>query len=189
MTRITIILAILNCVGATNFVQNKIGLLYLSNNKWEIQYVLNLTEYKNTVETLHECVNILTTICEKGQNPLCPYFLQETKNIKFELQADISKLNVLNRQKRFIFFVPIILGVAFVSFWAGMHTARMNVDIVRENLQQNLNIMEQASNITISALSLQEKYIKDADTRFENIEKSINSIQFKFKHTRNFLAQ
>lgn len=42
-------------------------------------------------------------------------------------------------------------------------------------MQENLNIIEQAANITSSALELQEKYIKDTDTRFSKMEKSVNN--------------
>lgn len=188
MTKLIIFLAILNCIGATNFIQNKIGRLHLSNKKWEIQYILNLTEYKETTELLHECIDKLTIICERGQNSLCPYFLHETKNINFDLQTDISKLNALSRHKRFIFLIPMVMGVAFVSFWAGMYIAKSMLGSLRDNIQENLNIIEQASNITISALKIQEQYIKDADIRFSKLESSVNNNTLQIESYAQFFG-
>lgn len=176
--RITIVifqLALLHYVKAENFVSNKMGQLYLSGRKWEIQYILNLTEYKETTELLQECTDTLTAICEAGQNPLCPYFLHETKYINTQVQIDISKMNHLSRQKRFIFLIPIVMGVSMLSFWAGMYVAKMTLESIKDNMHENLNIIEEAANITMSALSIQEQYIKDADIKFTRIENAINN--------------
>lgn len=104
-------------INTQSFVSNNIGNLHLSGKKWEIQYVLNLTEYKETSELLRECVDTLTKACKGGQNPLCPYFIHETKNLNTELQADISKLNVLTRQKRLIWLliVPVLIGTTLLG--------------------------------------------------------------------------
>lgn len=188
MTKIIIILALLHCIKATSFIQNNIGRLHISNKKWEIQYGLNLTEYKETTKLLQECMDTLSTICERGQNPLCPLFLHETQNINTELQADISKLNALSRQKRFIIFIPVVIGVALLSFWAGMMVAKMTLGSLQDSMQANLNILEQASNITISALNIQEQYIKDADMRFSKMENSINNNTIQIESYAKFFG-
>lgn len=176
--RSTILLTLLtlaNYANAESFVTNKIGQLYLSGGKYEIQYVLNITEYKETTKLLEDCIDNLKTICEKNQNPLCTYFLHETKNIHTQLQSDMHKMNALSRQKRFIIFIPILIGVAMFSFWSGMYMTKVTLDSIKNGMDENLNIIEEAANITFSALTTQEQYIKDADMRFSKLENSINN--------------
>lgn len=177
MRSITIIyfIVLLYHANAESFKQNNVGNLHLSEKKWEFQYILNLTEYRETTDLLQECIDTLTNVCERGQNSLCPYFLGETKNINNQLQADISKMDILIRRKRFLIFIPIVIGVAALSFWGGMFIAKLTLGSLKNSIQENLNIIEHAANMTMTAINLQEQYIKDADERFSKIENSVNN--------------
>lgn len=144
-------------VNAENFVLNNMGQLHLSEQKWKIQYVLNLTEYKETSKLLQECVDTLNSACSNKRNQFCSYFEHATKNLNTEIETDISKLNHLIRHKRFIIFIPILIGITVLGFYAGMEIAKQSLYSLKEELQENLNMIEQAANITTSAIDLQEK--------------------------------
>lgn len=164
-------------INGISFVTEHVGHMHLSQNKWEIQYTLNLSEYKETTDLLQQCVDTLTTACENGQNRLCPYFLHETKNLKTALQADYSKMSTLSRQKRLYqsSFVPIIIGVAALSFWGGILYAKTTLESLKDRMEANIDLIEQAANMTLASLKLQEDYIKEADERFSKIETTLNN--------------
>lgn len=54
-----------------------------------------------------------------------------------------------------------------------MQIAQSTLNSIKDTMQENLNILEDAS--TFSALHIQEKYIKDADIRFSKLENTVNN--------------
>lgn len=171
------------CTNADNFFSHDVGQLHLSGQKWEIQHVLNLTEYIETSAILKDCIDNLNTVCSHGNNPLCSYFTRATENINMAIEADTSKLSTLSRNKRFIIFIPIILGVTIVSFWAGIVVAKSAMNSIKEEIRDNLDIIEQAANITISSVETMEKFIKDTDAQMLKLQEAINN------NTRNLELQ
>lgn len=153
----------------------QIGHLHLTEQKWEIQHVMNLTEYIETTDILKECISTLHTACKNGSNPLCSYFQRVTENINAEIEADSSKLNTLSRQKRFIMTIPLIIGVTIVSLWAGFTMKKAAIQSIRDEIHGNLEMIEQAANITVSSLNLFEEYIKDNDRNMHNFQMAINN--------------
>lgn len=134
MTKIIIILALLHCIKAESFVQNNIGRLHLSDRKWEIQYILNLTEYKETTKLLQECIDTLSTICENGQNPLCPIFL--SKSCIFEI-VDYEFLNTMeniNDKLKPNFMLPPITSMVKNDFF------EINTDINDTHLMISIDL-------------------------------------------------
>lgn len=155
---------------AERFVMNNIKHLHLSEQKWKIQYVLNMTEYVETSNLLHECVNMLNTVCEDKPNQFCSYFQHATKNINTDIEIDIAKLKALVRHKRFIFFIPILIGVSVISLLGGIAIAKSTMNSLKSEIQGNLDIIEQAANISITTIDIQERIIKDIDGKFHSLE-------------------
>lgn len=160
---------------ADGFFTNDVGRLHLSEEKWEIQHVLNLTEYIETSQVLKECIDNLKTVCNYGNNPLCSYFQRATENLKTEIEIDRSKLKILSRQKRFLIFIPIIIGVSIVSLWAGIELAKSAIDSIKDDVRGNLELIEQAANISIAQLEIMEEFIKDNDERMATLQAAINN--------------
>lgn len=137
--------------GAQKFFIKDSGYLHLSEQKWEIQHVLNLTEYMEITEVLMECIDTLNNVCEDGINPLCTYFQRATGNIKTEFLADSSRLKLLSRPRRFIISIPMVVGISIVSLWAGMLLKSSAIKTIRDEIHGNLGIIEQAANISMSS--------------------------------------
>lgn len=176
MIKILLFIAFCTChANADSFFVNDVGKLHLTEQKWEIQYVLNLTEYTETSEILHECINGLKTVCRDGKNPLCAYFEHATENINTAIEADNARLHTLNRSKRFIVFIPIVLGVTVVAFWAGMTTAKSAINSIKDEMRENLDVIEQAANLTISTLNTMEKFAEDNDKNILKLQEAINN--------------
>lgn len=171
---ILLLVALHTCtIDSENYVLDNVGFLHLSEQKWRIQHVLNLTEYKETSILLKECVNSLNVVCENSQNEFCSYFQHATKNLNVEIDTDISKLNTLLRKKRFI-FIPIILGVTVVGFWAGIILAKSTLVSMKLEIERNLDLIEETANLSIAAINMQEKLIKDLDEKLHILESTVN---------------
>lgn len=162
-------------INAKSYSTHDAGKLHLSGQKWEIQHVLNLTEYIETSEILKKCVDDLNQICSYGKNPLCTYFEHATQNINSAIEADTSKLSTLSRAKRFIVFIPIVLGVTIVAFWSGIATAKSAMSSVKNELRENLDLIEQAANISLSSINSMEKFINNTDENMSKLQDAINN--------------
>lgn len=161
--------------SAGSIYTHDIGHLHLSEQKWELQHVLNLTEYMETSDVLKECVGKLNSVCREGKNPLCSYFKRATENINMEMEANTSNLHTLKRNRRFIVFVPIVIGVTIVSFWAGIMVAKAAMNSIKDELRGNLEIIEQAANISIHSIDLMEKFMKETDKNMLQMQEAINN--------------
>lgn len=161
--------------SAENYFTHDVGHLHLSGQKWEIQHVLNLTEYIETSEILKDCIDNLNVICNSKGNPLCSYFRRATENINMAIEADTAKLNSLSRNRRFIISIPVVIGVTVVAFWAGIMVAKSAMSSIKEEIRANLDIIEQAANITVSSLETMEKFIKDNDAQMLKLQDAINN--------------
>lgn len=160
---------------AEKFFVKDAGYLHLSEQKWEIQHTLNLTEYIETTEVLKECIDTLNSVCSDGINPLCSYFQRATNNINTEIVIDSLKLNKLSRQKRFVVSIPIVLGISIVSLWAGMMLKSSAMKTIRDEIHGNLEIIEQAANISISSMHLMEELTKSNDQNMHEFQDAINN--------------
>lgn len=80
------------------------------------------------------------------------------------------------------------MGIAALSFWGGMLEAEATLEPLKEKMQENLKIIEQAANITMTALDIQEKYVKDMDLRLSNEEKSINNNTINLEFSSQFFG-
>lgn len=161
--------------NAAKFYTKDAGMLHLSEQKWEIQHVLNLTEYVETTQLLGECIEALNTVCENGTNPLCLYFEHATSNLNTEIQADTAKLKTLSRSKRFMFSIPLVVGVSIVALWAGTTLKNAAIKSIRDEIQENLHLIEQAANMSISSVNLIEQMIKDNDRNMRKFQIAINN--------------
>lgn len=179
---ILIALCISYASGAV-FYHNNVGKLHLTEQKWDIQYVFNLTEYKETSKVLHECIRDLKNICTDGQNPLCKYFERATEKISSDIDADFTKLDTFKRSKRFIVFIPVILGITVVAFWAGMMVEKSAINSIRDEIRDNIDMIEQAANLTISALDTMDNMTRDNNKIFSYLQNAIEN------NTRNIEIQ
>lgn len=161
--------------NAEGFFINNVGRLHLSEQKWEIQHVLNLTEFMETSKVLEECIDNLKTVCNYGNNPLCSYFERATENLNTAVETDTSKLATLSRKKRFLVFIPIIIGVSIVSLWAGISLAKSAIDSIKDDVRANLDIIGQAANISITELEMMEQFMKDNDEKMAMLQTAINN--------------
>lgn len=183
LKRLIFIALFVYCASARNHFTNNVGRLHLSEQKWEIQHVLNLTEYMETTDILKECIDNLKTVCKDGENPLCSYFQRATENLNLAIETDTSKLKILARRKRFIIFIPIVIGVSIVSLLSGIFLAKSAIDSIKDDVRENLKIIEQAANISIAQIEMMKEFIKDNDDRMASIQSAINN------NTRNIELQ
>lgn len=161
--------------NANGYFSHDVGQLHISGQKWEIQHVLNLTEYTETSTILNNCIDSLRNVCEQKDNPLCTYFQHATENINTAVQADTSKLDILSRKKRFLIFIPVILGVTVISLWAGFTVAKSAMNSVKDEIRDNLDLIERAGNLSIANLEIIERYIKDSDAHMLKLQEAINN--------------
>lgn len=161
--------------SADGYFSHDVGRLHISGQKWEIQHVLNLTEYTETSAILRDCIENLRDVCEYKNNPLCTYFQRATENINTAIEADTSKLNSLSRKKRFIIFIPVVLGVTVVALWAGIAIAKSAMNSIKDEIRDNLELIERAGNLSISNLEIIEKYVKDTDAHISKLQEAINN--------------
>lgn len=184
MLKILIIVALCShFTGADKFFSKDAGYLHLTEQKWEIQHSLNLTEYMETTEVLKQCIDTLNNVCKDGINPLCSYFQRSTANINTEIMIDSSKLKKLSRPKRFLMTIPIILGISIVSLWAGMLLKSSAIKTIRDEIHGNLEIIQQAANISMSSFHLMEEITKANDRNLQEFHDAINN------NTKNLNSQ
>lgn len=167
--------------GAEKFFVKDAGILHLSEQKWEIQHTLNFSEYLETAELLKECVDTLNKVCDDGINPLCSYFKRATNEIKTEIMTDLFELKKLSREKRFVFAIPLVMGISVVSLWAGMMLKSSAIKTIRDEIHGNLELIDQAANISIASTHLTEELAKQNDRNFMGFRGAINN------NTRNIL--
>lgn len=136
---------------------------------------MNLTEYMETSRVLGECIDNLKTVCNHGNNPLCSYFEKATENLNTAVEADTSKLQTLSRKKRFLVFIPVVIGVSIISLWAGISLAKSAIDSIKDDIRANLDIIGQAANISTNQMELMEQFMKDGDERMAVLQAAINN--------------
>lgn len=176
MLKLAIFIALCMCLAnAEKFFIKNAGHLHLSEQKWEIQHILNLTEYVETTNILMECVDTLNDVCENGTNPLCSYFERATRSINTEVQEDTLKLKNLSRQKRYMVLIPTILGKSMVALWVEMILQNSAIKSIKEEIHGNLDIMKQAANISISSTNLMQGFIGDNDQNMMKFRVAINN--------------
>lgn len=161
--------------NAKGHYSHDVGQLHLSGQKWEIQHVLNLTEYMETSTILRDCIGNLNAICAQNDNSMCSYFQRATENINMAIEADTSKLSSLSRNKRFLIFIPIIIGVSVVSLWAGITIAKSAMNSVKEEIRDNLDLIEQAGNFSMYNMKMIEDFVKDTDAQMLKLQDAVNN--------------
>lgn len=166
MYSICIIFAVcIYTVNADSFILHNNRQLALSDQKWEIQYSLNLTEYKETSKLLNDGINRINSICNLTQNYLCTYFKHAIRHIESDIDTDISKLNTLSRKKR--------SPISIFSLNPDSIIPRAIITSVIFSLNNNLR--EASLDASSAAINFQENVLKDTDEKFETIQKMIET--------------
>lgn len=75
-----------------------LGLKDMVEQKWRVQHILNLTEYKETSVLLKQCINSIDLICRNDRNDFCSYFNHATQNLLTDMETDISKTKYAKRE-------------------------------------------------------------------------------------------
>lgn len=161
--------------NAEKFYTKNVGQLHLSEQKWEIKHVLNLTDYLETTEILKECIDTLNTICKNGSNPLCHYFQRAAGTINTEIESDKSKFKTLSREKRNIVGMPVFIGISNVALWTASTMKRSTIKSIRDEIRENLDLIEQAANFSTSSLHLMEEFAKENNPNMWKIHNAINN--------------
>lgn len=90
--------------------------MHYAESEWQLQYNLKYSDYEETSEILDDCVNKLIKICGRRNHKLCDFFIGKTKEFHSVVKIDIEQLELYKRNKRFRFFIPlIILGVTSMA--------------------------------------------------------------------------
>lgn len=171
-------------VTAENFYLKEAGQLHLSAQKWEIQHILNFTEYMETMDTLMRCVNTLNTVCENGTNPLCSYFYQSTRAINLKIKQVTLNSKPLSRKRRYMASMPVSVGKTKVALWIETSLQNSAIKSISKEIHENLNIMTHAANFTwrnvdsLTRFSTVINVIASSAQFFEKMQLKLNGIYY-----------
>lgn len=131
----------LQYVNGQGFVSNNIGNIQFTQQLWEFQQILNISDYIYTTKLLEECIDTLTLSCQDRESELCTYFIKTTRDVNLNINTDIANLNTLLREKREITLLTvglIALGTSIVTFIASYFMYKSALEDVKKEFIQKL---------------------------------------------------
>lgn len=180
---LAIVFIYLQCINAQSYTKNNVGNLQYTQQYWEFQQILNITDYRYTTELLEKCIETLKMGCYDSQNDLCQYFLKVVNNINLNTKTDIEKLNTLVREKREITLLTvalIALGTSIVTAAVSYFMYKSALEDVKNEMKEHLDLFEKAAKASQNAAEIQKLIGKDVDKALCIIRETYNN------NTKNF---
>lgn len=180
---LAIVFIYLQCINAQSHTKNNVGNLQFTQQYWEFQQILNITDYRYTTELLEKCIQTLKMDCYNSQNDLCQYFLKTVNNINLNTKTDIEKLNTLVREKREITLLTvalIALGTSIVTAAVSYFMYKSALEDVKNEMKEHLDLFGKATRASQNAAEIQKLIGKDVDKALCIIRETYNN------NTKNF---
>lgn len=168
-----------------NYFTKNIGQLHITEQQWEIQYTLNLTDHMGASNLLKECITTLNTVCNNSSNSLCSYFQQATTSINAEIISSTSKPKFLRRKKRYNVHIPVILGKSTFPLWKYLTLKKSTIQSIKNDITKNLNMFTQIANNSennsqnpesLTFFSNVINHIVLSSQRYDDIQKKLNDV-------------
>lgn len=165
----------------------ELGEMHYAESEWQLQYNLKYSDYEETSVILDDCVNKLIKICGQRNHKLCDFFIGKTKEFHSVVKIDIEQLELYKRNKRFLFFIPlIILGVTSMALLSSLKSNREALQTIKIELDANLDMLSQGIETTKSVLNIHEQILADFEKQLINLSEAIERLNKKVDEQNYF---
>lgn len=176
----TIVIALMyvHYIRGQGFIQNNIGNLQFTQQEWQFQQILNISEYKHNAQLLEQCKDTLESFCEKSQNPLCIHFLRMARDVNLNVNTDLEKLNTLIRSKRMepcTIFALIGLGITIVGLIGEYFVFKSALEDVKNEFNEQLNLFEKSNKASLNMAEIIDMMGKDTNKALNIIRDHYNN--------------
>lgn len=188
--RVLTIFTVINCekIGLTF----EVGRMHFSDKEWQMSYTVNMTQYHETSIVMENCTDQISRICDIMENNYCQHFFSRSMQFQETINFDKRRLVAHKRSKRlfFLIFVPFIVGVSSMALLSSLATDKKALQIVKQELGANLNMLEKTIHTTKNLIEIHEKMIQDLENGVINLSNLINKLNDKIdrnQHLNNIL--
>lgn len=168
-------------LGEKTGITYELGRIHFTDREWQMKYNLNMTHYYETSKIMENCTDQISRICESIENRYCQHFFLRSTQFLETVKFDDRQLEVHGRSKRFFFvvFIPFLVGVTVMSLLASLATDKKALQIVKGELDANLDMLKEAISTTKNLMDTHEKMMHDLESGIKNINDLLNKLNDK----------